>query len=180
MRGAIEYKGRMRVIAALLTLLLAACATERKQTCAQRDWFELGRRDGSRGAPNERLATYKQECKGEFSTGWETIYLNGRNAGLVEYCSTENGFELGRMGLSYLYVCPSMMERDFLTAYRKGQQTRVLQLKRKDLDAQIESLTEQLLTTNAGTDQSEQLREELNHLRQARSEAERDLNRVTR
>ena len=180
MRSAIGYKTPMRRFTYLLLIALSACATERKLTCAQRDWFEIGRRDGSQGAPKERLATYKQECKGDFGAGWETVYLNGRNAGLVEYCASENAFELGRMGLGYLYVCPSMTEPDFLAAYRRGQATRVLQLKRKDLDAQIESLTEQLLATNAGSRESQDLRSELDQLKEARNENDRDLNRVTR
>ena len=168
------------VILPLAAWLATACVTEHKQTCAQRDWFELGRKDGLQGAPGDRLASYKQECRGDFSGGWETIYLNGRNAGLVEYCSIENGFELGRMGLNYLYVCPTLTEPDFLAAYARGQRTRTLQLKRKDIEAQIETLTEQLLATHAGSDESQQLREELIHLRQARSENDQDLNRVTR
>lgn len=181
MQGVMKYKRRMRhLLLSVIALALAACVSEHKITCAQRDWFELGRRDGLQGAPKDRLSLYRQECKGEVGANAETVYLNGRNAGLVEYCAVDNGFELGRMGLNYLYVCPAMMEPDFLNAYQRGQRTRVLQIKRKELDAQIESLTDQLLRTHDGTADSQHLREELSQLKEARTETERDLNRVTR
>lgn len=160
---------------------LAACASKQEKiTCAQRDWYEVGRRDGAQGATLDRLLQYKRECGSQFQTGFETIYVNGRNAGLVEYCAPENAFELGRMGLSYMYVCPSTMEPQFLTAYRKGQQTRHLQLRKKDLDAQIETLTNQILQTHAGSFDNRKLQDELTDLKQQRAQNEQALDKTAR
>src|SRR3954469_4991476 len=110
-------------------LVVSACASKtEKASCERRDWYELGRRDGSQGLPLDRMIEYKKECGEQFNSSGETVYMNGRNAGLVEFCLPENAYELGLMGMSYLFVCPSTMETDFLASFRKGQQARVLQL----------------------------------------------------
>ncbi|MBX3023153.1 MAG: DUF2799 domain-containing protein [Bdellovibrionales bacterium] len=163
-----------------LMVLLGACAGRSERvTCAQRDWYEVGRRDGSQGRTLERLSNYKKDCGG-FESPWETLYTNGRNAGLVEFCASENAYELGRMGLSYMNVCPSTMEEDFLLAFRKGQQARVLQLRAKDLDAKIETLTERLLQTHADSYENRSINSELAQLKKLRAVNERELNRVTK
>lgn len=95
-----------------------------KTNCASMDWFEYGRRDGSKGAAKEQIENYRKLCGDEFSSATETLYVNGRNSGLVEYCQPQNGFEVGKMGATYLYVCPSLMEPAFLSEMRRGQRHR--------------------------------------------------------
>src|SRR6202042_1372132 len=92
-----------------------------KTACEQTDWYELGRQDGSQGQPTDRLNKHQKACA-KVEPDWETVYTNGRNAGLVEYCEPKNGYELARMGIAYYYVCPSTVEAQFLSSYRKGQQ----------------------------------------------------------
>lgn len=119
------------LIASLITLsslLQIGCAssssTITRTNCTSMDWFEYGRRDGSRGAPKEQVDSYRQLCGSEFNGTSETLYVNGRNSGLVEYCTPQNGFELGKMGATYLYVCPSLMEPAFISEMRRGQSYR--------------------------------------------------------
>lgn len=149
-----------------------------KVTCDQRDWYESGRRDGAQGATLDKLAQYKRECGGDFNAFWETMYTNGRNAGLVEYCAPENSFELGRMGIAYLYVCPSTTEQDFLVGYRKGQQARKIELENQRLDSEIDSLLSRLNTSNTQYEQRK-LASELEQLRKTRARNDRDLNKVS-
>jgi hypothetical protein len=173
----------MILLAAGTAVCLGACTTATKQakaSCQQRDWYEVGRRDGAGGAGTNRLHQYKMECGEGFSTSYETLYMNGRNAGLVEFCMPENAFELARMGINYLYVCPSTMEEDFLTSYRKGQQARILMLKKRDLDTQIESLTQRLLATSAGTTENREIGSQLEELKKLRSDNERELTQITK
>lgn len=125
----------MRVKSALILLiatLVSGCATKPLVAgCEQRDWFELGRTDGAVGASESQLQNHTRQCRTEFHSEWETMYTNGRNAGLVEFCSAENAYELGRMGQTYLYVCPSTMESKFLAEYRRGQRSRELEIANK-------------------------------------------------
>ena len=127
-----------------LSLISVSCTTLRteKPTCLERDWYELGRRDGSQGQNDSKLNAYKNECSKAFSTQAETLYINGRNAGLVEFCRPENGFDLGRMGIVYEHVCPAIMESEFMTAYNKGQKTRLEETEQKDFDRQVEEQSE--------------------------------------
>lgn len=112
----------------LTALVQIACSssstTMNKTNCASMDWFEYGRRDGSRGAPKEQIDQYRGLCGHEFSSNSEVLYINGRNSGLVEYCTPQNGFEIGRMGGTYLYVCPSLVEPAFISEMRRGQRHR--------------------------------------------------------
>lgn len=172
--------GLVSMVALGLALVACASKSEKAATCVQRDWYELGRRDGYQGAVLDRLNTYKQECGAEFSNDFATVYMNGRNAGLVEYCLPENAYELGRMGLTYTYVCPSTMEPQFLSSYRKGQQARLLQIKKRELDTKIESLTDQILQTTSGSFENRQMQSELNQLKRLRAANERELEAVSK
>src|SRR5436190_2119649 len=134
--------------AAVLSLVfLNACSSipADQAICEQQDWYELGRRDGAQGTAAERLDQHKATCKRDtFQSEWETMYSDGRNAGLVEYCSSENGYGLGRQGASYLYVCPSTMESLFLSGYRRGQAAHTLEIEIKKLDAKIELIVQKI------------------------------------
>jgi hypothetical protein len=124
-------------------LLIAGCASApEKISCAQRDWYEVGRQDGAQGSTLDHLAKYKVECGHDFNSSWESLYTNGRNAGLVEFCSPDNAYQLGRMGIAYMYVCPSTVEEEFLIGYRKGQDARHLEVANKKKRAQNEADSE--------------------------------------
>lgn len=168
---------------AIVSLFVGGCAVKPEKlalTCQQRDWYEIGRRDGAQGASLDRLARYKSDCKGTFDAKLETIYLNGRNAGLVEYCLPENAFETGRMDLSYQHVCPTIMEKDFLSAFKNGQTARSLELKNKELDSRIEALSEQLLKADTTTSHGQRLTQELNQLKKMRAQNQQELLKITK
>lgn len=162
-----------------IAILLSACVTNtrHKVACVERDWFELGRHDGAQGAADDKLDNYAKDCRKNFSSDFETMYTNGRNAGLVEYCTPENAFELGRMGIAYMYVCPSTVEPKFLVSYRKGQRSRELEIENKKIDSRIDSLSERI---NASANDFERLRltSELAQLQAERTKNEREMNKT--
>lgn len=166
---------------AVLLLGVTGCSSStkvEKLSCDQKDWYELGRTDGAKGATLDKFSVQKSECKAGFDAAWETMYTNGRNAGLVEYCAPENSFELGRMGIAYLYVCPSTMEPEFLTGYRKGQQARDLEIANQKLDAEIDELIAKL-TSTSGQYEKRQIASELDDLRKTRAKNERTLGKIS-
>ena len=164
----------------MLTLLTTGCSVKQIQlSCAQRDWYEIGRSDGAQGLPAVKLDGYRRECRGDLQGNNEMIYLNGRNAGLVEYCQPESGFQLGRAGQTYDRVCVATVEPPFLAAYARGLRARAIEQRGKDLDAEIETLSNQLLRTE-GASAQRQLSVQLKLLRQARSRADHELGQVYR
>lgn len=168
------------VILIAFALGLSACASTstQKQTCQQRDWFELGRHDGAQGSTEAKFDKHTEECRKQVNTSEvETMYTNGRNAGLVEYCTPENAFELGRMGLVYMYVCPSTVEPRFLSAYRKGQRARDLEIENKKLEGKIETVAEKL---NQSANDFERLRltSEIAQLQAQRDKNQKEIERV--
>lgn len=163
----------------LLVGLISACAGRpEKASCDARDWYETGRRDGSQGATLDRLSGYRRECGAQLAAFSETMYTNGRNAGLVEYCAPDNSFELGRMGIAYHYTCPSTMEPEFLTGYRRGQEARKLEMENQKLDAEIDALLSKLNSESSQYSQRE-IASELEQLRKTRAKNEKDLNKIS-
>lgn len=163
-----------------IPLVIAGCtSTAERVSCAQRDWYESGRHDGAQGATLDRLARYKVECGNEFNSAWESLYTNGRNAGLVEFCSPDNAFQLGRMGLSYMYVCPSTVEELFLNAYRKGQEARRLEVSNKKIDAKIDENLSKLNNVETKNERRE-LASEIEALKKKRAQNEKSLDKVTK
>ncbi len=186
MRCVICYIGTMSVgqfvrifgiFAAALAIGCTSTGKVEKLSCDQKDWYELGRADGAKGATLDKFAAHKADCGDGFNAFWETMYTNGRNAGLVEFCAPENSYEMGRMGVAYHYVCPSTMEAAFLEGYRRGQQARELEIANQKLDAEIDELIAKL--TQAG-DQYEkrQIASELDDLRKTRAKNERALESI--
>ncbi len=159
--------------------LISGCAgKQEKASCEQRDWYESGRRDGSQGATLDRLANYKKECGSQFSSFSETIYINGRNSGLVEYCAPSNSYELGRMGIAYFYVCPSITEPEFLTGYRRGQAARKLEIENQKLDMEIDTLLSKL-NGEPSTYARREIASALEDLRKARAKNDKNLNKYS-
>lgn len=159
--------------------LVACVSNSERVTCDQRDWYELGWRDGSQGATLDRLAFHQKDCRSAIKSKWETLYINGRNAGLVEFCAPENAFELGRMGLPYLFVCPPTVEANFLSAYRRGEVARRLELEGKELNAKIDTLSQQMKLA-ADEIERRRINSELDSLRKRRAQNDRDLASVSK
>ncbi len=160
----------------LLQLACASKSTDRA-TCDQSDWYELGRRDGAQGLPTDHLVQLRKDCGKTFRNDWETVFINGRNAGLVEYCDAKNGYELGRMGGTYYYVCPSTVEPRFLSSYRKGQSARELEVQNKKIDLQIDQLAQKLVVESDQHEQR-QIASELDNLKKVRNKNERELSKI--
>jgi hypothetical protein len=107
---------------------LAACSTTEKLPCDTTDWYELGRRHGSRGAPDDESKKLNPSCKNEDEKADAlALYENGRSLGLAEYCTESNGFEMGRTGQTYSKVCPAVLEEAFLVGYNRGSRAASLQ-----------------------------------------------------
>lgn len=161
-----------------LALLSGCISALEKPSCAKMDWYEIGRSDGAQGLGQDALDKHKLSCGETFSENSETIYTNGRNAGLVDYCSEENGYDMGRMGVLYTYVCPSTMEPQFLTQYEKGQNARQLELENAKLDARIASIFQRLNIAQSSGEKAD-LQFELKTIQRLRAQNGKTLEKIS-
>lgn len=112
----------------LIGALLAGCATmtpeERAQACQATDWQRFGENDGRLGVPTSERADDFQDCADAGAPADLVAYQAGRRAGLVEYCTAENGYRVGYEGRRYRKVCPTDSEQDFLQGLAQGRKER--------------------------------------------------------
>lgn len=115
--------------------------TDKKYSCGQLDWFEIGRSDGLQGVDSLSWEIKEKECKG-FSDANHESYVNGWYAGVDEFCSYSHGFAFGKSGHSYLNVCPTGKEEGFLEAYRMGTKIYQIEKNNKALAEELQKLSE--------------------------------------
>ncbi|WP_161492538.1 DUF2799 domain-containing protein [Oceanisphaera profunda] len=103
-------------------VLLTGCASMSKQECLTANWLDQGFRDGRNGQPLSRIVDHRQACTKVGITPNDTLYFQGRDQGIVHYCTSENALAVGRQGLPYRNACPAALEHEFLVSYKQGKQ----------------------------------------------------------
>jgi len=121
------------VLAALCACALAACGTIPEKECATIDWYELGFKDGRAGFAPERVAEHRDACKGVKVEPDELKYLQGRRAGINEYCQPANAFRDGLAGNDYNGVCDGQFARNHAAALRVATLKRAIERNRGDV-----------------------------------------------
>jgi len=162
-----------------LTTLIVACSTPpQPKICQEADWYEIGRRAGAKGqAVDQNVLERPGLCKTTSSSEKFEMYMNGRNAGLVEYCKPENGFELGRDGKKYSKVCPpGEASEKFRLYYQKGWRVRKLKEENQDLNHKISDLFDKV--NQLETSKRRKLDQELLQLRQIRATNNREMSHI--
>ena len=84
--------------------LLGACTTLSEEECIYADWRVIGFEDGVRGFGLDRLVGHRQACAGVGVIPDPLSYEQGRNAGLLRYCTLSSGLRVGKSGGSYSHV----------------------------------------------------------------------------
>jgi hypothetical protein len=117
-----------RFVLAVGLLGLAGCATmsveERTAFCTNTDWYRYGANDGQLGIPSSERADVISDCAELGRPIDAAAYQAGRAEGLREYCTVENGYQVGYSGRPYQQVCPPGLEQDFLQGFAKGRDDR--------------------------------------------------------
>jgi hypothetical protein len=168
---------KFRIILYLsLAFIFGSCASTPKH-CQEADWYELGRRDGATGKPID-YAQHRRMCLKSDLTLNEDLYHNGRHAGLLEYCTSDNAFEMGKSGQTYQFVCPANLEDAFLARYRQGQSVFRLQTANASLQDKIRTLEVEIKFSRS--ERREAINAELSELRQNRSRNDQELSRLGR
>ena len=126
---------------AVCALLLSSCASMNEVDCYYTDWYAKGLVDGAAGATMDRFNRYVKDCSRHGVTPDRSDYTDGRQEGLESYCTLSHGYEVGRYGRQYNFVCPSSLEQDFLSGYNPGKRLHDAENWIESIDSNIDSLT---------------------------------------
>jgi hypothetical protein len=132
-----DYRKLLTVTAA--TLIVQGCASMSGQECMVADWQAIGYEDGVRGASGDRIGNHRRACAEHGVTPDLKAYQAGREAGLREFCTPENGYNLGLRGGSYAGVCPADLDIDFFAAYTDGKRLHNLRAAVNQVENEIRS-----------------------------------------
>jgi len=136
------------VLIAAASCMAASCASMSKDECLYADWRAVGFEDGAVGAAASAISPRRQACAKVGVTPDTVAYLDGREAGLFEYCTPSNGFSAGESGVSYSGVCARHGEASFLDEYRAGAHLYLLRDRVRNADYALYDATEDLVAVN--------------------------------
>lgn len=172
---------RPSALALVATLGLVSCATLNESQCRSVDWAQLGARDGAMGYSTQRLEEHREACSEFGLAADDAAWRQGYDAGLLEYCTVDNGYRLGRRGGYYGQVCPSVNEGDFLDAYELGRETYALEGEYAELNRRIDSLEARLVNNEKLEDGVRRdIRRQLSYLYDQRTWLRRSIDRLDR
>lgn len=166
------------IVLSLVFLIASGCVSTEKR-CATANWGEIGHSEAMRGQDmEERVAHWNARCS-EFSVQVDqNLYSQGYQAGVQEYCSINNAYDVGsRNNILNYGLCQKNIIGKLKKANQDGAQVYVLTNQLRELNGDYEGLDTQL--ENA-TDFSEinEIRREKTRIDRERREIEREVSRI--
>jgi len=128
----------------LQTGLLGGCATLNKDECLNANWEAIGFKDGHDGYPQSRIDEHRKACAEYRIKPDLTVYLQGYERGIREFCKPQRAFQYGLRGHAYREVCPADMRRTFNEAYAEGRQLYELDRQIKKNQQAIQALDKEI------------------------------------
>jgi hypothetical protein len=92
-----------------------------KSLCNNDSWKEFGKKIALSGKSVRTFNTYKDKCGEQLPVTAKETYLAGFREGLVEFCTYENGYNIGGKGKDDTKLCPLELRKQFELGYKKGQ-----------------------------------------------------------
>lgn len=140
----------LAAVALAAAALVAGCATGMdKDQCVAADWRMIGYEDGLRGYPADRVGAHRVACAKHQVTPNLTLYTEGRERGLVEYCQPKNGFRVGLHGGGYANVCGQASEPAFVHGYKWGRQIHDARTDLRGTQSRLKGARDGLVQTEA-------------------------------
>ena len=129
----------------LISIALSSCASLTKEECLTSDWRVVGERDGSSGfEPRGQFNRHVKACKRVNVIPDHSLWHQGYQRGLVNYCTPANGLRVGQAGSTYHEVCPTVSEPGFLQGYVLGYQEHKARDHISSLESRISSLQNEI------------------------------------
>ena len=145
-------------------LALGSCATLNESECRTADWYRIGLRDGTEGYSRTRLDDHRKACT-EYGLGSdEAAWKDGYETGLLDYCTVDNGYRVGRRGGYYYDVCPVQDERSFVAAYELGKETYDVERELAEHERRVQALQERLVSDKIDDKTRREVRRQLSDL----------------
>ena len=111
----------MRILPVLiLAPFLAACASLTAEQCLSGNWSDIGYNDGINGRSVEYIGNHFEACAEVGVTPDVRAWQEGREQGLLRYCTPENAYITGRNGANFNNVCPAEQSASLSLAYNWG------------------------------------------------------------
>jgi hypothetical protein len=134
----------LSLICALGLLFLSGCATLDQSECQSADWQIIGLEDGALGKPTSFIGRHRSACA-EYAIAPDlSAYLKGHNKGLKQYCTYQQGFNLGLRGQQLNPVCESVNRQQFSQGHQRGLSHYQLLQQIKILEQQVVELQNEL------------------------------------
>jgi len=141
----------MRAFAALAAItLLGSCATLSEEACRSGDWEGIGYRDGANGRYQDYLTNHAEACADYGIAPDTTAWLRGRSAGLLEYCTPANVYQVGRRGHEMTAVCQGHDVSDLRLANYFGLRYHEITEDIDDLEDDIDDLRHEIAELLSG------------------------------
>lgn len=112
----------IRAIFLFTAMSSASYATMSKDQCRNADWNLIGFEDGTKGYAADRIDQHRQVCSKYKVVPDMAAYTTGRNKGLQNYCTPQNGYRVGQSTTDYTDVCPRELDESFRKAFDYGNQ----------------------------------------------------------
>jgi len=137
------------ILTLVAAMLLGGCASTNEEfVCAgDTDWNQLGLTTASEGKTVRTFERYKATCGDKLPANAKDAYLDGYTVGIKEYCSYENGFKIGSLGLENPYICPFEIRKDFDKGFEIGMLDR--REKQKNLELAEREKDRRLINSGA-------------------------------
>lgn len=135
-----------RLLAGLAALaLVASCATLSEEECLQGNWREIGQRDGQAGRTSSFIAEHAKACEKAGVVPNQSLWEQGRQAGLPAYCTPAKVYSEGRSGRSLSPVCPSVQLPALQLANDRGRAWYRLTNEISSLNSEISQLQSRIV-----------------------------------
>ncbi len=111
----------MRILPVLVFApFLAACASLTQEQCLSGNWSGIGYNDGLNGRSVEYIGNHFEACAELGILPDVRSWQEGREQGLLRYCTPENAYITGRNGDRFNNVCPASQSENLTLAYNWG------------------------------------------------------------
>ena len=88
-------------------LQLAGCSTLTTEECINGNWQAIGFADGAAGREATYLKNHNKACSKVGVVANYSLWEQGRQQGLKQYCTETNAYQIGRRGTQMTPVCPA-------------------------------------------------------------------------
>jgi len=127
-----------------LLIALGSCATLNEAECVSGEWTLVGYEDGVQGRAPEFIAQHREACA-EYGIAPDlNQYLAGRQRGLLQYCTPQKAYDLGRQARPVAAVCPVEQAAQLDEANFRGRTYRQLSDEIAELEREIDEYQREL------------------------------------